>query len=234
MATRPEFEYRNKNVRLNRILTAVIIVMALCVVLFPVLVRAKSKLRDRSCASNLRQIGMALTLYASNYDEHFPIACDPSDRAVNGMWEDPKQAATVKKFPLLSNVLKPYVKSPAVFHCPLDNGGLILENRVGTEAPPPFVSSPSMFAEYGSSYLMRTDIVFMSMIKKGYWPNARTAVLFDAYGHWHADEEPLGPSMDFKREIALAESYKYNVLFGDGHVGMVPFDELQALWASRL
>lgn len=48
------------------------IIAILASILFPVFARAREAARRSSCASNLSQIGMALNMYAQNYDGHYP------------------------------------------------------------------------------------------------------------------------------------------------------------------
>src|SRR5437867_1189180 len=53
-------------------LLVVIAVMAILAgLLFPVLAQARTTARKAACTSNLRQIGLALTLYLQDYDETF-------------------------------------------------------------------------------------------------------------------------------------------------------------------
>lgn len=54
-------------------LTFVISIIAiLAAILFPVFAGARESARRTSCASNLSQIGVALNMYAQNYDGHYP------------------------------------------------------------------------------------------------------------------------------------------------------------------
>src|SRR5579885_1502116 len=236
MAGTPQFEYRQKQtLRLKRVLSAAIVLMALCVVLFPVMVRARSTFGIRSCASNLRQIGQAISLYMLDHDDRFPAGVDPSDKAIPTMWaSQPKLASQIKKLPFLQDALSGYVKSREVFHCPDDKGGLVMENTFGAGDLRPFVSAPTMFANYGTSYLFRTEIVFKSLADRGYEPGPKVGVLFDGYGHWHAGTEPLSNNVEFREMNYLVNTFRYNTLYGDGHVQTLSFQELQQTWAQKL
>jgi prepilin-type N-terminal cleavage/methylation domain-containing protein len=48
------------------------IIAILAAILFPVFSGARESARRASCASNLSQIGVALNMYAQNYDGHYP------------------------------------------------------------------------------------------------------------------------------------------------------------------
>jgi hypothetical protein len=131
--------------------------------------------------------------------------------------------------PLIQVPLAPYLKDPTVFRCPKDNGGELIE---GSQAP--FPVSPSLYEKYGSSYFMRTDIVFKSLSQKGYWPSNDVTIMFDAFGHWHAGSEAVRPDMPNAMSGRLYQGYRYNVLFGDMHVKVLDYYSLQAMWRRRL
>ncbi|MFQ6098016.1 MAG: DUF1559 domain-containing protein [Armatimonadota bacterium] len=53
---------------LVELLVVIAIIAILAAIIFPVFSRAREKARQTKCASNLRQIGMALTMYADDWD----------------------------------------------------------------------------------------------------------------------------------------------------------------------
>ncbi len=63
---------------LMELLVAIAIVAVLAAVLLPVLMRARESARKAVCQTNLRQIGVAFRLYASDFDEHYPCNGDPN------------------------------------------------------------------------------------------------------------------------------------------------------------
>jgi prepilin-type N-terminal cleavage/methylation domain-containing protein/prepilin-type processing-associated H-X9-DG protein len=79
------------------LLFVIAIIATLAAVLFPVFARAREAARRSSCASNLEQIGVALGMYAQNYDGRLP-------RKNNDF-----------------GVLYRYASSVDVFYCPSDN-----------------------------------------------------------------------------------------------------------------
>ena len=54
---------------LIELLVVIAIIAILAAILFPVFARAREKARQASCQSNLKQIGLALMMYAQDYDE---------------------------------------------------------------------------------------------------------------------------------------------------------------------
>ncbi len=85
---------------LIELLVVIAIIAILAAILFPVFAKAREKARQSSCASNLKQLGVALTQYSQDYDEKVHIHRNVS--STYG-WMD---------------MLDAYVKSPQVHICP--------------------------------------------------------------------------------------------------------------------
>ena len=87
---------------LIELLVVIAIIAILAAILFPVFATAREKARQTSCASNLKQLGVAFLQYEQDYDERFITPAQPSG---------PKGWAYT---------VYPYVKSVGVFACPDD------------------------------------------------------------------------------------------------------------------
>lgn len=115
-ATRPH----HRAFTLIELLVVVAIIALLAAILFPVFARARENARRASCASNMKQIGLALVQYVQDYDEMMPY------QAVNNSAPSsyPDQPQNVKNFlsnPQFSNVFSqtmPYIKSTQLLICP--------------------------------------------------------------------------------------------------------------------
>jgi prepilin-type N-terminal cleavage/methylation domain-containing protein/prepilin-type processing-associated H-X9-DG protein len=64
---------RRKGFTLIELLVVIAIIAILAAILFPVFARAREKARQASCQSNLKQIDLAFLMYATDYDERFPV-----------------------------------------------------------------------------------------------------------------------------------------------------------------
>jgi prepilin-type N-terminal cleavage/methylation domain-containing protein len=68
---------RRRGFTLIELLVVIAIIAVLAAILFPVFAQAREKARESTCLSNLKQIGVAFSLYTQDYDESFPNTGDP-------------------------------------------------------------------------------------------------------------------------------------------------------------
>jgi prepilin-type N-terminal cleavage/methylation domain-containing protein/prepilin-type processing-associated H-X9-DG protein len=94
---------RRNGFTLIELLVVIAIIALLAAILFPVFARAREKARQATCENNLKQLCTATNLYYSDWEGYFPKygGVVPPGAAIG-----------------FGNLLKPYVKSLAVFHCP--------------------------------------------------------------------------------------------------------------------
>jgi prepilin-type N-terminal cleavage/methylation domain-containing protein/prepilin-type processing-associated H-X9-DG protein len=103
-----------KGFTLIELLVVIAIIAILAAILFPVFARAREKARQASCSSNLKQIGLAMIMYAADYDNRLRAywGCI-NGSAVQGctpyQGEGNCQALSF---------LYPYIKNAQVYQCP--------------------------------------------------------------------------------------------------------------------
>src|SRR5437016_5280641 len=184
---------------LVELLTVIGIIAILAGLVFPVFATARGKAREISCASNLRQIGMAIRMYAQDYDELYPWAIDPTDKYTSIIWAAfPEFASQIPFMPFMQDCVQPYVKSYELFRCPSDFG-YDVEDFTGV----PLDATPSSYRKFGTSYNYRTEISFRHAGEAMFQTPAELNVMFDAAGKWHGG--------------VIFDRLRYNVLHADGH-----------------
>lgn len=97
-----------KGFTLIELLVVIAIIAILAAILFPVFARARESARTTQCASNVRQIGSAMKMYAQDNEEKLPALRAPYQGLTNVYiyWMD---------------LIMPYAKSEQIFVCPNDN-----------------------------------------------------------------------------------------------------------------
>jgi prepilin-type N-terminal cleavage/methylation domain-containing protein/prepilin-type processing-associated H-X9-DG protein len=104
---------RGRGFTLVELLVVISVIIIIAALLFPVFARAREQARKASCLSNLRQIGLAVMLYAQDSDETFPRDVT---RCSGGSTADPCSPWNPDR--RLEAQLRPYVKSAELFGCP--------------------------------------------------------------------------------------------------------------------
>lgn len=76
--------WRGMGFTLIELLVVIAIIAILAAILFPVFAKAREKAKQTKCLNNLRQCGMAFTMYAQDYDGL--VTYNPSSTSANKTW----------------------------------------------------------------------------------------------------------------------------------------------------
>jgi prepilin-type N-terminal cleavage/methylation domain-containing protein/prepilin-type processing-associated H-X9-DG protein len=135
---------RKSGFTLIELLVVIAIIAILASILFPVFGRARENARRTSCASNLKQMGLASLQYAQDYDEKYVprigvVYNVPESNIPGGYWLKTKPKPQGEEGVLFwSQLLHPYHKSLQVFNCPSAYKGAPVDDSVAknySEAP---------------------------------------------------------------------------------------------------
>lgn len=147
---------------LIELLVVISIIAVLAAILFPVFARARENARRASCMSNMKQMGLAVMMYAQDYDENYPLyrraTTEPPPIPVykTGYWE-------------WEHMIYPYTKSEQVYRCPSGYGNTspyngeyganysLINGTATSMAEVVASASTYMIMDAGTSYILTTD-----------------------------------------------------------------------------
>jgi prepilin-type N-terminal cleavage/methylation domain-containing protein/prepilin-type processing-associated H-X9-DG protein len=100
---------------LIELLVVIAIIAILAAILFPVFAQAREKARSASCLSNTKQMGLAVSMYAQDYDERLPMGGNGGPTGANRWY----------------HWIAPYAKNRAIDICPSAPGQTPADYGVG-------------------------------------------------------------------------------------------------------
>ncbi|MFN3729148.1 MAG: type II secretion system protein [Fimbriimonadaceae bacterium] len=188
-------------VELLVVIAIAIAILGLAIALGP---RAISAAKDRSCASNLRQIGKGIALYAADHDDAFPSA----------LLSQPEQAPSFKR------ALGEYGVADELFYCPRDGDARTPKKATwGTH-------EHSSYA-YGTLWILieiaaqRRQVIRMSEpVLPPEMPDGLPGLTLLTDQHWTLEDPETGG-----RVRRTAHGDRWNVLRHDLSVANLPVDQ---------
>jgi prepilin-type N-terminal cleavage/methylation domain-containing protein len=104
--------YRPAAFTLIELLVVIAIIAILAAILFPVFAQARGKARQTMCASNVRQLGLGVLMYAQDFDETLPPVAYIVGQSV--------EQAGSRGVVLWPDLVAPYLKNNDIRRCPDD------------------------------------------------------------------------------------------------------------------
>lgn len=228
---------------LIELLVVISVIALLMAILFPLFQAAREKARRVACASNLREMGLGLMVYASNYNDRIPKsqfdpekpfslpaysyqvywvnldATSEAEKIVDGPWN------------LAHLFSEKIIEDPRIFYCPSAGKGSRYDDYVG-KFTWPFPSEswfdPSFRIRIGYNYYPQSTV--REKLENGYYAyktantltslNSRSTISMDRISSWN-----------FGMHRQMGKSSGINILYGDGRVQFrANKDTEEALW----
>ena len=204
------------------VLVVIALIALLAGILLPVFYQVREKARQGVCQSNLHQLGLALSMYAGDYD---------------GVWPT-SQFVTVLPVGFLTynwnTAIAPYVKNKGVFYCPDDGNVSERETSYSWSYPHMPYRWPNFPGEtieggiplggWDPSVHFQQPANLMALLESDrHWPPGTTAFIDHRYSYC-VSIDGQHPSGLGRRNVsafgntAARHTGGVNVLFVDGHV----------------
>jgi prepilin-type N-terminal cleavage/methylation domain-containing protein/prepilin-type processing-associated H-X9-DG protein len=231
---------------LIELLVVIAIIAILAAILFPVFAQAREKARGASCISNLKQIALALKMYAQDYDERY-FASGSLPPEGDDAWAAGRRPDGQNLVRLMGGGLnwftRPYVKNDQLFRCPSDTG----ENYWGRNSTG-WPWNNAVWWGRPTSYMYRHifdcggpdehNRIFASPAPT-YWQGTPDAMLglpaqqiqvFEIAA-FHIEKLPLyGGVHPTANPVRPPDLRTFNAAFADGHVKVFRLNYLQPAW----
>lgn len=112
---------KQRGFTLIELLVVIAIIAILAAILFPVFARAREKARQASCCSNIKQLDLAMLMYAQDYDEMWCMGY----RGAGQPYEvDPVTGSRRTGWFAWWGSVYPYVKNAQLYACPSAHGSV--------------------------------------------------------------------------------------------------------------
>ena len=219
-------DVKTRGFTLIELLVVIAIIAILAALLFPVFAAAREKARQATCLSNIKQLALAMLMYADDYDGGFV----PAQDAANLMRWHGIRNSTSEPFDPTRGPLYQYLKSREIKACPsftrFGHGAIAFEQGTGGYGynaqyvggsplpwPDSLIPASETEIENPSATIMLADTATMDwdmMSSTGTGTLIEysfvEAPFYEAY-----DNTPADPSMHFRHQASC------DVAFCDGH-----------------
>jgi len=210
---------------LIELLVVIAIIAILAAILFPIFITAKEKAKATSCASNMRQIRIAMQLYVDAwngcYPDHTSVGLPYTGAAgynngVGATWiqlfahryRDPQlNPAGIGK------ILSKYVKSMAVFKCPSE----WKIRPAGVTDWLPYAEGSTYYVKHGMCY--DADCQLRPLTTSEIKFTTRATMIYEA--GWHSGRYPYIWDVAGWRNRDHSTPMRVSVVFFDSHVGTI-------------
>ncbi|MCC6729988.1 MAG: DUF1559 domain-containing protein [Chthonomonadales bacterium] len=202
---------------LIELLVVIAIIAILAAILFPVFAQAREKARQTACISNEKQIGMAASMYATDYDDQIMPIATVAGTKVYYWWASFDGMTSVRKES--EGLIQPYMRNAQIQACPSFRNDLRV--TIGLTGYGYNYAYLCPFVSTGSPYTIQVMPVALAAIKSP----ADTVFIADA-ARWNVRTTPaelegntfLDPPSAAYPGFHARHTGSGSVLWVDGHV----------------
>ncbi len=222
--------HKRNGFTLIELLVVIAIIAILAAILFPVFARAREQARSISCISNVKQLGLGLIMYISDYDYAYPMPSAEAADAVGdsmcelangGHWNNAITDASLRYLETNSvyGQLFPYIKNRQIWKCPSDST-VTGTPRVGQVRWSSYhyrftldarASHPWITGEWRHTPYFESDMLFPSRF-------------FSFHEFWTFHDNRLAPLPRLNNADGWPGDAKINLVFLDGHAKTMTVD----------
>jgi len=211
---------------LIELLVVIAVLALLMAILMPALQRARETAKRSVCASQLRQVGIAIAAYAADYEQKMPEYGDEMHpyaiyRMDKPEWVDAAGKPIAQKVALLYE--GKYISDPQIFYCPSNMEDLYKFESYNN--PPPWGTLPQIFnavdsgghnqwVRMGYTYYPTDPKSEMETATGAPVETAKRVDLLDPYIPYMTDIIRRKDQISHQRQ----NNYAINALFKDNHV----------------
>jgi len=173
---------RGRGFTLIELLVVIAIIAILAAILFPVFARAREKARQTSCLSNVKQLALAILMYAQDHDEVFPHYADRGCYAAgsipNTAWHSNRTRV------MWYEMADPYMKNAQITRCPSvpttvvgigSNYAHVTNCALGGTPAAPILGIPMANMQVPAQTIMLSDTTSALVYCRVCWPNGPNA-----------------------------------------------------------
>lgn len=202
---------------LIELLVVIVIVSLLLTILLPSLQKAKAAARRVVCSHNLKQVGIAVDMYAHDAGGYYPCAQDPVSTSPSyWLWMGRGWRKWVQ--PYLSSIVDP--NNPSVLLCPADRADPSKYESTSYSYSMTFYHSPEQIDSIDDAILTYTNPKpsIRQAVTEVAWPSAKILI-----GEWTSNHETIEPDLGW-----WCWNGTRSFLFADGQVAFLKAENIRA------